>query len=211
MSPRIIALSGFARSGKDTIAELIREELRGLSVVKQAFADPMKDFCRQLFGFSQEQLYGDEREKPDPRWNRPDGSALTARYALQTLGTEWGRACDPDIWTKAGIYRAQRESVDVVVISDCRFVNESKAVHAAGGQVWRIKRGECAYTHQSEIEIWSPDMLVDAEIDNTGSLEATRAQVKRLLSSTRALSSGNLSSLVSTTVPKPKSTNPKRR
>ncbi len=139
----------------------------------------MKDFCRNLFGFDEEQLYGDARERPDPRWTRPDGTPLTARYALQTLGTEWGRNCDPDIWLKVGINRAKRAVSDgkVVVITDCRFLNESAAVKAAGGHVWRIKRGECQHTHPSEQFIWSDDMRPDVEIDNSGTIEQLQARV----------------------------------
>lgn len=185
MTPRIIALTGYARSGKNTVAGLIREAFArsGIETVEMAFADPMKNFCQSLFGFTQEQLYGDEREKPDPRWVRPDGSLLTARYALQTLGTEWGRNCDPDLWMKAGIARAVRlaDYDQAVVITDCRFLNEAKAVLAAGGAVWRIRRGECAFTHASEQEIWSAGMPVSAEIDNTGDLETTRQQILDLV------------------------------
>ena len=31
-----------------------------------------------------------------------DSQPLTPRLALQTLGTEWGRALDPDVWARMG-------------------------------------------------------------------------------------------------------------
>lgn len=182
---RLIALTGYARSGKNTVASIIREEANTL-VNEIAFADPMKDFCREVFGFSEAQLYGNEREKPDARWTRPDGTPLTARFALQTLGTEWGRACDPNLWVKAGINRARRlfdSGATLVVFTDCRFLNEARAVSEAGGEVWRIRRDVPQLSHASEREIWSPEMneFVSAEIDNSESLEATRIRVVQLL------------------------------
>ena len=179
----IIALTGYARSGKNTVAKMIAEEYRALELdaVEIAFADPLKNFCREVFGFDDEQLYGNDRERPDARWTRPDGSPLTARYALQTLGTEWGRNCDPDIWVKVGIAQAHRALTagEIAVITDCRFLNEARAVRSEGGRVWRVRRGDCAYAHASEQEIWSPEMRPDVEIDNTGDLSALREQVLR--------------------------------
>ena len=119
-------------SGKNTAADLIKELVPG--AVDIAFADPMKEFCQEVFDFSDEQLWGrsEAREKPDKRYPRnrgehvwrPNGlcrncgaaegycglcvSHLTPREALQQLGTEWGRACYPEVWVEYGIRRAQQ-------------------------------------------------------------------------------------------------------
>jgi hypothetical protein len=175
VTAKIIALTGLAGSGKSTVAEMI-------GGMQLAFAQPMKEFCAQLFGFDDAQLYGpsSERERPSPYFRRPNGEPLTPRYALQTLGTEWGRNCDPDVWVKAGVQRALRLAEDAgnplhsIVITDLRFVNEARAVREAGGQVWRVDRpGLMRGNHPSELEIWSREMdrLVTHEISNTGSLD----------------------------------------
>lgn len=168
----LIALAGRAGCGKNTAAKL-------LGGVEVSFADPLKKFCGEVFDFSREQLYGpsSERNRPDPRW---DG--LTPRQALQTLGTEWGRACHPDVWARAGVRRALAVlaafPAGPVVITDCRFVNEARAVRAAGGVVWRIERrggglDGAAALHPSEIEQESPEFLelVNRTIQNDGSLD----------------------------------------
>jgi hypothetical protein len=169
----IIALTGLAGSGKSTVAAMIG----GMNL---AFAQPMKEFCAQLFGFDDAQLYGpsSERERPSPYFRRPNGEPLTPRYALQTLGTEWGRNCDPDVWVKAGLRRAHVYAANSqglpAVITDLRFVNEARAVREASGQVWRVDRpGLTRGNHPSELEIWSREMdrLVTHEISNTGSLD----------------------------------------
>lgn len=92
---------------------------------------------------------------------------LTPRFALQSLGTEWGRNCYPEVWTSYTMrvankllsgqgwrYSAKRgvcqlgvfnesdigPEPDGVVISDVRFRNELEAVKNQGGKVVRIKR-----------------------------------------------------------------------
>jgi hypothetical protein len=179
----IIALAGYARSGKNTVAEMIREELaaRGKRGFEVSFAEPMKAFCEQVFGFDWDQLHGNARERPDTRWTRPDGTPLTARYALQTLGTEWGRNCDPNLWAKAGVLKAKAISKTggVAIITDCRFINEAQTVRDADGWVCRVSRHGRAHAHASEAEI---DLIPsDFEIDNRGQLIETRAQVSAAL------------------------------
>ncbi len=182
---RIIGLTGYARSGKDTVGSLIRQQAAavGARVDLLSFAAPLKAFCAEVFGFSDDQLYGNGRDTPDSRWTRPDGTPLTARYALQTLGTEWGRNCDPEIWTKAGMRRAAKSFADLVVFTDVRFVNEAAAIRKAGGEIWRIARGAQAHNHPSEAAIWSPemDLRITAEIHNTGSLADLAVLVKQAL------------------------------
>lgn len=173
----IIALTGLAGSGKSTVAKMI-------GGVELGFAEPMKRFCAEVFGFDEAQLYGpsEERERPSPRFTRPNGEPLTPRYALQTLGTEWGRNCDPDVWAKAGVARALRylPSPVPVVITDLRFVNEARLVREAGGQVWRVhRRGLTSGDHPSERDVMSEEMtqLVSTEIGNHGTLEELAATV----------------------------------
>lgn len=177
----IIALTGLAGSGKSTVAEM-------LGGVHIAFAEPLKKFCAEVFGFTHEELYGpsEARERPSSMFTRPDGTPLTPRFALQTLGTEWGRNCDPDVWAKAGVARAveMRTALgrhgEPVIITDLRFVNEARLVREAGGYVWRIDRpGLTRGNHSSELDIWSKDMdaLVTADISNTGTLNELRGVI----------------------------------
>jgi len=108
-----------AGSGKDTTAEQLVDKHQFVSV---ALADPMKRFCMEVFNFTEEQLFGpsEMRNKPDERYKRPlaewdeaivhglqvpreyvltpDMCHLTPRYALQCLGSEWGRDCYEDVW-----------------------------------------------------------------------------------------------------------------
>lgn len=175
----LIGLAGKARAGKDTVAAMIGGQ-------RLAFAAPIKAICRDLFHFSHEQLEGQLKEMPDPRYTRPDGTHLTPRFAMQTLGTDWGRECDPDLWVKFGMMKAANllRHGQAVVFSDVRFENEARAIREAGGEVWRIVRpGEglhgFAAGHVSEQT--SPELvaLCNRTIRNYGTLEDLQGEVER--------------------------------
>ncbi len=61
-----------AGSGKDTVAEQLVKKHRFTAI---ALADPMKRFCKEIFDFTDEQLWGssEKRNEPDKRYLRPSG------------------------------------------------------------------------------------------------------------------------------------------
>jgi hypothetical protein len=83
------------------------------------------------------------REQVDPWWAERLGMPnLTPRWVLQYWGTEVCRkAFHDDIWI-ASLENKLRNSLDDIVISDCRFPNEIKSIKAAGGIVIRVVRGD---------------------------------------------------------------------
>jgi hypothetical protein len=109
-----------AGSGKDELAKCLMVKHKFVSI---AWADPMKRFCKEVLEFTDEQLWGgsEARVLPDLRYPRPkdrplDGSVdvtihdveyLTPRYALQALGTGWGRTCYDRIWVDYGVRQAK--------------------------------------------------------------------------------------------------------
>lgn len=148
----VVAFTGRAGSGKTTAADQLVK--RGWARVK--FADPLKDMMRALLAASgmpadeiERRIEGDLKEQPEPilRGRSP-------RYAMQTIGTEWGRdlICG-DMWTGIAQARIQAhlQAGQSVVIDDCRFDNEADVVRALGGLIVELQaRGGIAGTHQSE-------------------------------------------------------------
>lgn len=185
---RLIGLSGFAKSGKNTVGDMIPG-------AQLAFADPLKRFCKRVFDFSDAQVWGNEKEVMDTRYPRPDGSYLTAREAMQTLGTEWGRKCYPNIWAEYGVREAlailkelEKESAKgFAIITDVRFINEAKAIRAVGGEVWQIHRAGVGplNDHPSEMEQTTQEFLynVDVHVRNDGTLDELRSKVDFLTGS----------------------------
>lgn len=144
MSAQLIGLTGLAGSGKDTAAFAL---VRDAQFVARSLAEPLKAFCADVFGWDHRRLHGPsaERNAPDPDWN-----GLTARRALQTLGTEWGRAMHPDVWVRYAL--RSLPAGRACVITDVRFQNEVDAIVRAGGHVVRIHRPAVTLesTHTSE-------------------------------------------------------------
>ena len=195
----IIGITGPAGSGKDECAKVLVERF---SFVRIALADEMKRFLARVYGWGPGRLWGpsEQRNLPDP-----DLGGLTARKALQHLGTEWGRAMHENTWINLVIRDAHRiatqpvfytpeegliewfgrDGRDIyrsVVIPDVRFPNEVAAIHAVGGRVWRIDRpgagltGEAA-AHASETGI--ADLTVDGIIRNDRSLDDFQETVEQ--------------------------------
>jgi hypothetical protein len=146
MTTKIIGVCGFIGSGKDTAADYLVNfhEFR-----RDSFASTLKDAVAAVFGWDREMLEGrtkqarEWREQVDPWWStRLDMPNLTPRWVLQWWGTEVCRkSFHDDIWI-ASLEARLRNTTDNIVISDCRFPNEIKAIRNAGGQVIRVVRGE---------------------------------------------------------------------
>ena len=82
--PLIVAFLAKAGSGKTTAAEHLIEKYQ--DVERISFAGPLKIMAQALFKFSEAQLYGDQKEVIDPRYD------ATPRQLLQLLGAK-AREC----------------------------------------------------------------------------------------------------------------------
>lgn len=108
---------GSAGAGKD---EAARQLVQAHNYVPVAFADPLKRILKDVFDFTDDQLWGpsENRNKEDPRYPRttydgmpivhsaedPSPYCLTVRHALQTLGDGWGRnECYLNVWAEYAI------------------------------------------------------------------------------------------------------------
>jgi hypothetical protein len=177
MKKRLIALVGLRRSGKDSAAAALVQQ--NWQLVK--FADGLKTMLRAYFQYIgvppadiERLIEGDLKEEPTHML-----CGKSTRWAMQTLGTEWGRdLIGGDLWVNATLARASQFSR--VVISDCRFPNEAKAVQAQGGLVIRIARnGLTADSHPSEQLIGS--IPADFMIVNDGTLDDLHRKVLQLI------------------------------
>ena len=141
---QIIGIVGFIGSGKDTVADYL-VNFHGFR--RESFANSLKDAVSQVFGWDRELLEGrskqsrEWRETRDEWWSKRLKKDITPRWVLQYWGTEVVRkSFHDDMWV-ASLENRLRKSTDDIVITDCRFPNEIKAIRNAGGRVVRIKRG----------------------------------------------------------------------
>jgi len=196
----IIGISGYAGSGKDTVADLL-EKFYGIK--KMGFADPLREMAMAIdpivhLGV----VWGDTTGEYPPEL--PDGFGVrTVRYSdaleehgyneakfkypeirrfLQHLGTDAVRNVLGDsTWTDLAIDRAlatlMRPEWSGVSFADVRFRNEAAVVQDQGGVVIRVNRPDVgpASDHISEHDL--DGYLYDYIIENDGTLEDLRSRV----------------------------------
>ena len=135
---KIIAFSGRKQSGKSTGADFITstidQHLLDMSYAIYSFADPLKkDICMGVLGLTEQQCYGSDDDKntmTDLWW---DGVNLTAREAMEIIGTKLFRALKTNVWVDATINKIKSQNLDLAIIADCRFPNEVEAIKNNGG------------------------------------------------------------------------------
>lgn len=177
----LIALTGYAGVGKDTVRAILEQHgYTGL-----ALSDPLRNMIESLLLYVGADVdYMDARELKEVAIPQ---LGVSYRHLAQTLGTEWGRCnVHPDFWMQL----AGRWMDDVIgttfgsckfAISDVRFLNEAAWVRKRGGVIWRIEREgvERVRTHVSESQIYG--FAADRIIPNHGTPEALNDAVMEAL------------------------------
>jgi hypothetical protein len=168
---KIIGISGRKYSGKDMLGKYL---IKNHGYTRLAFADPLKEAAKCIFGFSDEQVYGDKKEEIDPFWN------ISPRQVLQYLGTNLLRNNMKEILPEVGtdlwvhvlkrqiLQKIKKDSSAKFVITDVRFPNEIEFIKSMGGITIKLKRNlkkkNQLYTHESEMLI--DELETDFEFDN---------------------------------------------
>ncbi len=181
---KLIGLSGFARSGKDTVGDYFTKNFR---FVRYGFADPLKKSCAEMFGIPLDHFYNPEfKEVVNEFWD------ISPREMAQKMGTECGRQVfRDDIWIK----RAELEYIQFrdnfnaggMVITDVRFANEAQWINDMGGTMIHIERpgfeGAVGLAgHASEAGY--PNELKHHIIVNDGTIEDLYKKVNHALGAT---------------------------
>ncbi len=142
---RIIIPIGPPLSGKSTFAKHLPGNPKVLS-----FAEPIYRMLGEVVGHTKINYLRDTNHKEA---GLSELGGVSLRYALQTLGTDWGRNMIwPDIWVDR-LFR-EAEAFDVVVIDDLRFPNEYREAKERGGVFVSMKYEASApqgeHLHESE-------------------------------------------------------------
>lgn len=120
----ILMISGKSGSGKDTIANIMKEKLEkaGYNCITLHYADLVKYYLKQYYNWN-----GVKDEK--------------GRTLLQQLGTNKVRAKYPDYWaeTIAKFLAAIPNDFDCAFIPDARFPNEIEVVKQYNPQAFSIR------------------------------------------------------------------------
>lgn len=168
----IIGIIGQKRSGKDTVANILTKDY-GFS--KYAFADPIKEICKIIFGWEDvDEDY--DKEKMEPIWG------LSRRKALQLIGTDMFQFDLPkhsptfdhyvgrNLWAMRfeQWYENICQNPDVVV-SDVRFQHEYDVLKRMNAKFIKVDRGTANIdNHPSESAI--DTLPYDYLLENTKGL-----------------------------------------
>lgn len=168
---KVILISGKARNGKDTVADMLRERLTDDKhrVLVTHYADLLKYICRNYFGWD-----GTKDEN--------------GRRMLQYVGTDVIRKQNPSLWVDfvATMLKYFHENWDYVIIPDCRFPNEITKMCDSGFDVvhLRVERENFDNSltdeqknHPSETAL--DNVIPDFYIRNNGTLEDLRVSITK--------------------------------
>jgi len=163
------AISGKARSGKDTFGKMLAEEIskvEGKPYVLMAYATELKKRVQKDFDLSWEQLWGEEKEVEDRRYPKQDESGFwTAREILQACG-QFYRTIHNDFWVESLFRIIDEKEYENVIITDVRHANEVDAVVNRGGFHIRIIRDAADSIHGS-------DHISETALDNGYKVDVT--------------------------------------
>jgi cytidylate kinase len=176
---RVVAICGRAQSGKSTMAEMMEAEA-GYDIM--SFADPIKNMLMAMgngLGMFPRHLYGSNIDKNEPL-DVLGGN--TARFAMQTLGTEWRELLHKKLWVNHLDMRLRSSKSNRIVVDDTRFQHEYTHLSNNGVLVIGIERpgqGTSNSTHASEQ--WDFKSTGMPIIQNDGTLEELWVKVQAYL------------------------------
>lgn len=169
---KIILISGKARSGKDTSAQILKEiiENDGKKVLIAHYADLLKYICKTFFNWD-----GKKDEK--------------GRTLLQKVGTETIRKQNPDYWVEflAEFIAMFEDEWDYIIICDVRFPNEIETMKLYDYDVATLRVNRINFEsdltdeqkdHMSEIAL--DDYDFDCTINAITGIEDLTGQLKEL-------------------------------
>jgi hypothetical protein len=172
----ILGISGWARNGKDTIADHL---IANYGYERVSFAAPMKEALYRLNpritidGVMSTPLkigvdvYG---------WDDLKTHGPEVRELLQRFGTEVGRELwGEDFWVNAAVDTIKDGSR--VVVSDVRYPNEADAIKKLGGEIWRIVRPEFGAANDHASEHALNDYKFDHIFENNSDIESLHKSI----------------------------------
>lgn len=166
----LIGICGRKRHGKDTLGDYL---VKNYGYTKIGFADAVKEACKCIFGFNDDQLYGDLKEVDDKFWG------ASSRKVLQYVATDLFRdqignvlpEIKDNIWIKVVENKILQNPDKKYVITDIRFANELDFIKSRGGLSIKVKRDTIKSTDSHISESFIDELETDCVIKNNGTID----------------------------------------
>jgi hypothetical protein len=173
MGLKLIGIAGKARSGKDTLANILMNEH---GFIKLSMALPLKAASAPLFAWPEGRVHEDDFKLfDDPFWG------FTVREGYQRLGDAMKREFGEDFWARTWLCTySQIKDKFSVVVPDIRFEEEAAMIRSLGGVIVHISRDGAGLqgtlaNHRSEkgVEIGEKDVRIENNSTLTDLEEST--------------------------------------
>jgi hypothetical protein len=128
---KVVLFNGPPRSGKDTAADFAMQILQNLGA-KYRFAEPLKNATHAMFGYADVKVehFNSVKDTPLEAFHN-----MTPRQAYIWLSEDVVKPkFGHDFWANVAVTSIKQLKKPVVVISDCGFVEEAKALIEAFGK-----------------------------------------------------------------------------
>jgi len=164
----LIGLSGYAQSGKDTVAGIL---VRDYGYTRIAFANKIKELSYEFSAHT--------RMIVDSQGWEPAKQNPAIREQLQNLGMAARKVFGEDFWVQRTLWPVLEK--DKIVVTDVRFPNEMQAIWAQNGIIWRVEREGIGPVNDHVSEHATKDIGPDSYIFNNGTLEDLEKTVHNMM------------------------------
>ena len=170
----IIGLSGYAQSGKDTVASILVSEY---GFTRVAFADKIRELLYAMNPNFRDTLL--QQAVDSHGWDEVKKDQ-SVRRMMQNLGVGARNLFGENFWVAEAVKGLDWKAN--YVFTDVRFTNEANLLKQwtdVGTQIWRVKRPgvEAINSHISEHDL--DDYKVDQILHNGGTIEELELLVRQ--------------------------------
>ena len=163
----IIGLTGYAQSGKDSVANIL---VNNYGYTRVAFADPIRELLYQMNPAVKDGGYRVQSTVDAYGWDVAKTAFPEVRNMLQNLGVGARKTFGDMFWVQQALRQVSPEGN--FVITDVRYPNEAKAIRSyEDSQIWRIKRSGVDPVNAHASETAMDGERVDQIFVNNGTLE----------------------------------------
>ena len=179
----LIGLTGYAGSGKDTVADILVQEH---GFVRYAFADKLRELLYEMnpvieTDHSIEAVLRLREVVDIDGWDYAKRTFPEVRELLQRVGVWHRENISEDFWVKQVKDQITHEQLTAgVVVTDCRFANEAAWARSWGGKVMRVTRPGVgpANDHDSEKLAFETDGTIHNRKDIAYAAKLVRSLVR---------------------------------